>query len=58
MAAHMPLKVPEKQKVLEIANVTDRLEYLMAVMEGEIDLLQVEKKNSFTRQKANGKKPA
>ncbi|EAR27462.1 DNA-binding ATP-dependent protease La; heat shock K-protein [Pseudoalteromonas tunicata D2] len=44
MAAHMPLKVPEKQKVLEIANVTDRLEYLMAVMEGEIDLLQVEKK--------------
>ncbi|OUL58436.1 endopeptidase La [Pseudoalteromonas ulvae] len=44
MAAHMPLKVPEKQKVLEIANVTERLEYLMAVMEGEIDLLQVEKK--------------
>lgn len=44
MAAHMPLKVPEKQKVLEISNVTERLEYLMALMEGEIDLLQVEKK--------------
>ncbi|TMP20211.1 endopeptidase La [Pseudoalteromonas sp. S2721] len=44
MAAHMPLKVPEKQKVLEIADVTERLEYLMALMEGEIDLLQVEKK--------------
>ncbi|WP_404339192.1 endopeptidase La [Pseudoalteromonas mariniglutinosa] len=44
MAAHMPLKVPEKQKVLEIVDVTERLEYLMALMEGEIDLLQVEKK--------------
>ncbi len=44
MAAHMPLKVPDKQKVLEIANVTERLEFLMAQMEGEIDLLQVEKK--------------
>ncbi|MCG7564330.1 MULTISPECIES: endopeptidase La [Pseudoalteromonas] len=44
MAAHMPIKVPEKQKVLELYNVTDRLEYLMALMEGEIDLLQVEKK--------------
>ncbi|PAJ73140.1 endopeptidase La [Pseudoalteromonas sp. NBT06-2] len=44
MAAHMPLKVAEKQKVLEIASVTERLEFLMAQMEGEIDLLQVEKK--------------
>ncbi|WP_462158623.1 endopeptidase La [Pseudoalteromonas sp. GB56] len=44
MAAHMPIKVPEKQKVLEISDVTERLEFLMAMMEGEIDLLQVEKK--------------
>jgi len=44
MAAHMPLKLAEKQKVLEIENVAQRLEYLMALMEGEIDLLQVEKK--------------
>ena len=44
MAAHMPLKLVEKQKVLEITNVCERLEYLMALMEGEIDLLQVEKK--------------
>jgi ATP-dependent Lon protease len=44
MAAHMPLKLVEKQKVLEIAHVAERLEYLMALMEGEIDLLQVEKK--------------
>ncbi len=44
MAAHMPLKLVEKQKVLEITDIPKRLEYLMALMEGEIDLLQVEKK--------------
>ncbi|REL27599.1 endopeptidase La [Thalassotalea euphylliae] len=44
MAAHMPLKLNDKQKVLETSNVAERLEYLMALMEGEIDLLQVEKK--------------
>jgi ATP-dependent Lon protease len=44
MAAHMPLKLADKQKVLEIDDVNQRLEHLMALMEGEIDLLQVEKK--------------
>ena len=44
MAAHMPLKLAEKQKVLEMEGVNERLEYLMALMESEIDLLQVEKK--------------
>ncbi|MCE2595385.1 endopeptidase La [Motilimonas cestriensis] len=44
MAAHMPLKLDDKQAVLEIAQVPERLEYLMAMMESEIDLLQVEKK--------------
>ncbi|TMM46789.1 endopeptidase La [Colwellia ponticola] len=44
MAAHMPLKLADKQKVLEIIDVNARLEHLMALMEGEIDLLQVEKK--------------
>ena len=44
MAAHMPLKLSEKQKVLEMQGINERLEYLMALMEGEIDLLQVEKK--------------
>lgn len=44
MAAHMPLKVEDKQKVLEIFNVTERLEYLMAMMESEIDILQVERR--------------
>ncbi|BDY06096.1 endopeptidase La [Ferrimonas sp. YFM] len=44
MAAHMPLKLEEKQAVLEMDNVAERLEYLMAMMESEIDILQVEKK--------------
>ncbi|MCL1073361.1 endopeptidase La [Shewanella dokdonensis] len=44
MAAHMPLKLQDKQAVLEMVNVGERLEYLMATMESEIDLLQVEKR--------------
>lgn len=44
MAAHMPLKIEDKQKVLEIFDVTQRLEYLMAMMESEIDILQVERR--------------
>ncbi|QIZ77164.1 endopeptidase La [Ferrimonas lipolytica] len=44
MAAHMPLKLSEKQAVVEMIDVSERLEYLMATMESEIDILQVEKK--------------
>ncbi len=44
IAAHMPLKLADKQKVLEIVDITERLEFLMAMMESEIDLLQVEKR--------------
>ncbi|WP_413284028.1 endopeptidase La [Vibrio sp. MA40-2] len=44
IAAHMPLKLTEKQQVLEIIDVNERLEFLMAQMESEIDLLQVEKR--------------
>jgi ATP-dependent Lon protease len=44
MAAHMALKLEEKQHVLEMANVRDRLEHLMALMEGENDVLQMEKR--------------
>ena len=44
IAAHLILKIEEKQKVLELASVAERLEYLMGVMESEIDLLHVEKK--------------
>ena len=44
IASHMPLKLKDKQAVLEMSDVTERLEYLMAMMESEIDLLQVEKR--------------
>ncbi|GHZ60977.1 ATP-dependent protease La [Vibrio cholerae] len=44
IAAHMPLKLADKQKVLELLDVSERLEFLMGQMESEIDLLQVEKR--------------
>ncbi|WP_434997894.1 endopeptidase La [Vibrio scophthalmi] len=44
IAAHMPLKLVDKQKVLEILDITERLEFLMGQMESEIDILQVEKR--------------
>ena len=44
MAAHMALKVSDKQIILESADVEKRLEDLMALMEGEVDLLEMEKK--------------
>jgi len=44
IAAHMSLKIEEKQQILEITDLRERLEHLMALMESEIDLLQVEKR--------------
>ena len=44
IAAHMSTKLEEKQDVLEIVDVAQRLEHLIGLMEGEIDLLQIEKK--------------
>ncbi|XBC44268.1 MAG: endopeptidase La [Buchnera aphidicola (Schlechtendalia peitan)] len=44
IATHMPLKLSEKQSILEIYHVNDRLEHLMAIMESEIDLLNIEKR--------------
>ncbi len=44
MAAHMTLKVSDKQIILETADIEKRLENLMTLMEGEVDLLEMEKK--------------
>ncbi len=44
VAAHMTLKLDEKQAILEMDDVRTRLEHLMGIMESEIDLLQVEKR--------------
>jgi len=44
MAAHLTLPLKEKQALLAYEDVKERLEYLVALMESELDLLQVEKR--------------
>ena len=44
IAAHMSLKLDEKQRILEIIEVRARLEYLMSLIEGELDVLNIEKR--------------
>ncbi len=44
IAAHLELKIADKQEVLEEFNVAQRAEMLLAVIEGELDLIQVEKR--------------
>ena len=44
IAAHMSLKLEEKQLILEMLCNKERLEHLMALMESEIDLVEVEKR--------------
>ncbi|MFT5111224.1 MAG: ATP-dependent Lon protease, partial [Parasphingorhabdus sp.] len=44
IAAHLSLRNEDKQKILELGSVSERLEHILGVMESEIDLLQVEKR--------------
>ena len=44
IAAHLSVKIKHKQAILEIESVRERLEHLVARLEEEIDLLQVEKR--------------
>ncbi len=44
VAAHMALKLSEKQRVLEIQDVKSRLEQILGIIEGEIDVLHIEKR--------------
>ena len=44
IAAHMTLKLEEKQQVLELTDIKKRCEFLIKAMEGELDILHVEKK--------------
>ncbi|HRP35477.1 MAG TPA: endopeptidase La, partial [Gammaproteobacteria bacterium] len=44
VAAHMSLRLSDKQRVLEAAGLRERLELVMALVEGEIDVLQIEKR--------------
>ncbi len=44
IAAHLQLKLEEKQDVLEMVDVRERVEHLIALMESDIDVLKVEKR--------------
>jgi ATP-dependent Lon protease len=44
IAAHLPLKLEQKQEVLEMFDVKRRLDHLLKLVEGELDILQVEKR--------------
>ncbi|EQD69424.1 DNA-binding ATP-dependent protease La [mine drainage metagenome] len=44
VAAHMSVRLAEKQKVLEILDVKKRLEHILVAIEGELDVLQIEKR--------------
>ena len=44
IAAHLQLKLEQRQYVLEIAGIVDRLEFLLAQLEAELDIMQVEKR--------------
>ena len=44
IAAHMSLKLDEKQYILEIQDPRERIEHIMSKIEGEIDLMQIEKR--------------
>ena len=44
IAAHLPLKLEQKQEILELPSVAKRIEHLMGLIEAEIDILQVEKR--------------
>ena len=44
VAAHMALKLSEKQRILEIQDIRSRLEQVLGIIEGEIDVLQIEKR--------------
>ncbi|WP_120995206.1 endopeptidase La [Stutzerimonas urumqiensis] len=44
MAAHMALKIEQKQEILEITELSERVEHVLALLDAEIDLLQVEKR--------------
>ena len=55
IAAHMTLSLAQKQDVLEVANLTERFEHLMGLIESEIDLFQIEQRIRGRVKKQMGK---
>jgi ATP-dependent Lon protease len=44
IAAHLALRLDQKQQVLELEDIKERLEHVLSLIEGEIEVLQIEKK--------------
>lgn len=44
VAAHLQLKLEQRQEVLDTVSITDRMEYLLGQLEAELDIMQVEKR--------------
>ncbi|MCX7357765.1 MAG: endopeptidase La [Alphaproteobacteria bacterium] len=44
VAGHLSIKIPDKQALLELADVPQRLERILSLIEGEVGMLQVERK--------------
>jgi len=44
IAAHMTIKIEDKQAILEMSDIASRLERLMTLMENEVDMLEMEKR--------------
>ena len=57
IASHMSLQLQEKQNLLELSSLKSRVEHLMALIESEIDLFQVEKRIRGRVKKTDGEKP-
>ena len=55
VAQHLTLKIPDKQQLLEIEPINERLERIYSFMEGEISVLQVEKRISGRVKRQMGK---
>ncbi len=58
IASHIPLKLNKKQNILEIKDINKRLEYIMVMIESEIDILKIEKKikNRVKKQMEKGQR--
>ncbi len=55
IATHIPLKLNNKQRILEIIDINERLEYLINIIESEINILKIEKKIRNRIKKQMGK---
>lgn len=51
IAAHLLIKIQEKQHILELENLSERIEYLIGIMKGELDILKIKRKIEFNVKK-------